>query len=217
MARSGDLDALLQDRRINAGLGWVLLGFVAVLALESAGDGDWVWMVVAASVVVLGALPALLYRNHRVMVPWEVLAVAVLPMLTRGVTERGPLSEVAAYLSVAAVALIIAVELDVFSTVKMTRTFAVVFVVIATLATAGGWAILQWFSDHFLGTAFLYPTPPPVGEAVEVAALEGLMWDFVAAMAAGVLAGLVFAFYFRGGAERTEEVSSRDRRDPETR
>ncbi|MFB6132822.1 MAG: hypothetical protein ABEJ44_05390 [Halanaeroarchaeum sp.] len=207
MAPGDDLAVLLQDERINAALGWALLGLVVVLALESAGDGDWVWGMVAVSVVVIGTLPALAYRNYRVMVPWEVVAVAVLPMITRGITERGSLSEVASYLSVAAVALIIAVELDVFSRVKMTRTFAVVFVVVATLATAGGWAILQWLSDHFLGTTFLYPTPPPVSEEIEVVALEGLMWDFVAAMAAGVLAGLLFAFHFRGSDERIEAGS----------
>lgn len=206
MAQSGDLDALLQDRRINAALGWALLGLVASIALESVGDGDWVWAVVSASVVVLGALPAVEYRNPRVMVPWEVIALAVLPMVVRSITERGPLADVAAYLSVAAVALIIAVELDVFSTVKMTTAFAVVFVVISTMATAGGWAILQWLSDHFLGTTFLYPSPQPVSDTIEKTALEGLMWDFVAAMASGVLAGLLFAFQFRGDDERIESL-----------
>lgn len=207
MAQRGNLDRLLQDERINAVLGWILLGFVGVVTLESVGDADWVWVVVSASVLVLTVLPAVVYRNLRVMVPWEVIAIAVLPMLARGLSERGALGEIATYLSVAAVALVIAVELDVFTNVKMTPGFAVVFVVIATMATAGGWAIVQWVSDHYLGTAFIYSSSPPVGDVAEEVALRRLMWDLVAALAAGVLAGLVFAFEFRGQEDdRIEEI-----------
>ncbi|WP_259517706.1 hypothetical protein [Halanaeroarchaeum sp. HSR-CO] len=197
MARSGQLDALLEDRRVNAGIGWALLAFVAVATLESVLDTDWVWVVISAFVVVLAALPAVIYRSARVMVPWEVLLLATLPMLARSLAGPGTLGQVAAYLSVAAVALIIAVELDVFTAVRMTTSFAVVFVVIATMATAGSWAVVQWLSDIYLGTTFIYPTSPPVGPAVDEAALESLMWDFVAATAAGLLGGLVFALYFR--------------------
>jgi hypothetical protein len=108
---------------------------------------------------------------------------------------------VTAYLSVAAVALVIAVELDVFTPVRMTTWFAVFFVGIATMAAAGGWAVIQWLSDVYLGTTLVYPTPPPVPEAVDQAALEALMWDFVAATIAGLLAGVVFAIYFRERAD----------------
>ncbi|MFW6003699.1 MAG: hypothetical protein ACOCPT_04695 [Halanaeroarchaeum sp.] len=197
MARSGQLDALLEDRRINAGIGWVLLVFVAVATIESVVDADWVWVTISAFVLVLAAVPAVVYRNPRVMVPWEVLLLATLPILARSVAGPGTLGQVATYLSVAAVALIIAVELDVFTAVRMTTTFAVVFVVVATMATAGGWAVVQWLSDIYLGTTFIYPTPPPVSQAVDEAALESLMWDFVAATAAGLLGGLIFALYFR--------------------
>jgi hypothetical protein len=201
MARSGQLDALLEDRRINAGLGWALILFVAVVAVESLFDGDWVWVVVSTFVVGLTVLPSVAYRNPRVMVPWEVLLLATLPMVARGLASPGPVNEVATYLSVAAVALILAVELDVFTTVRMTTSFAVVFVVIATMATAGAWAVVQWLSDLYLGTTFVYPTTPPVSEAVDAAALEALMWDFVAATAAGLLGGVVFALYFRNRAD----------------
>ncbi|MFW5937722.1 MAG: hypothetical protein ACOCSN_02145, partial [Halanaeroarchaeum sp.] len=132
---------------------------------------------------------------------WEVLLLATLPVIARSFATPGPVSDVATYLSVAAVALIIAVELDVFTAVRMTTSFAVVFVVIATMATAGAWTVVQWLSDVYLGTTFIYPTPPPVSETVDTAAQESLMWDFVAATAAGLIAGVVFALYFRGRAD----------------
>lgn len=201
MAESGQLDVLVGDARVNAVVGWVLVAFVASATLESVGDGDWVWVAASGAVVALAVVPAVAYRNPRVMLPWEVLALAALPVFTRSLASPGILSEVATYLSVAAVALVIAVELDVFTAVKMTTGFAVVFVVIVTMATAGAWAIVQWVSDVLLGTTFIYPTPPPVSPAVDAAAQESLMWDFVAATAAGVLGGVVFAAYFRERAD----------------
>lgn len=206
MARSGQLDTLLDDKRINALLAWALVAFVSFATLESVLDRDWVWVVISTSLVVLAVLPAAIYRNHRTMIPWEVLILATLPVLARSLATPGPVSDVSTYLSVAAVALIIAVELDVFTAVRMTTTFAVVFVVIATMATAGAWAIVQWLSDVYLGTTFIYPTPPPVSDVVDAAALESLMWDFVAATAAGLIAGVIFALYFRGRADTRMHV-----------
>lgn len=201
MARSGDLDALLHDAGLNAVLSWALVGFLALVTLESLADADWVWVVVTGAVTTLGVIPPVAYRDWRVMLPWEVLVLVALPLLGRGLFVGGLIGDVAAYLSVAAVALVIAVELDVFTPVRMTTWFAVFFVAIATMAAAGGWAVVQWVSDIYLGTTFVYPTPPPVPEAVDQAALESLMWDFVAATIAGVLAGVVFAIYFRRRAD----------------
>jgi hypothetical protein len=201
MARSGELDVLLNDARLNALLGWALVGFMGLVGIESLLDGDWVWVVVATFVVALAVIPPVVYRDEKVMLPWEVLLLVMLPLLGRSLFPVGLIADVAAYLSVAAVALVIAVELDVFTPVRMTTWFAVIFVGIATMATAGTWAAIQWLSDVYLGTTLIYPSPPPVPEAVDQAALEDLMWDFVAATIAGFLAGLIFALYFRERAD----------------
>lgn len=201
MAQSGELDVLLNDARLNALLGWALVGFMGLVGIESLLDGDWVWVVVATFVVALAVIPPVVYRDEKVMLPWEVLLLVMLPLLGRSLFPVGLIADVAAYLSVAAVALVIAVELDVFTPVRMTTWFAVFFVGIATMATAGTWAAIQWLSDVYLGTTLIYPSPPPVPEAVDQAALEDLMWDFVAATIAGFLAGLIFALYFRERAD----------------
>lgn len=184
------------NTHLNAILGWLLVLFVLLIGLESAIDRDWVWVVVSLAVVALAVLPPAVFRNPEVMLPWEVLAIVVLPLLGRGILS-GLLADVAGYLGVAAVALVLAVDLDVFTPVRMTTSFAVVFVVLTTMATAGIWAVLRWISDVTLGTTLVYPSPPPVSPAVEAVALEALMWDFVAATLGGILAGLIFALYFR--------------------
>ncbi|MDY6779748.1 MAG: hypothetical protein SV760_04235 [Halobacteria archaeon] len=58
------------------------------------------------------------------------------------------------------------------------------FVVVATLATAGTWAIVEWLSDVYLGTRLIESE-------------EELMVRFTAATAAGFLAGVVFTAYFQ--------------------
>lgn len=196
MDRGTNLAVLLGNTWLNAAIGWLLLAILALVGVESALDGDWVWVIVSFTVVGLGILPSLFFSDHFVMLPWEVLALGILPIVTRGLFA-GLIADIAAYLAVAAVALVIAVELEVFTPVRMTTWFAVFFVVVTTMASAGIWAVLRWLSDVFLGTTLVYPSPPPVEPAVEEVALEALMWDFVAATVGGILAGVIFALYFR--------------------
>jgi hypothetical protein len=240
MVASGDLNHVLESERRNAVLSWLLLAFVAVTAVESFLDGDLLWVVFPAVVLALALVPPALYRKPTVMLPWEVLALCSLPVGGRALATTVLTTNLATYLSVAALALVVAVELDVFTLVRMPPWFAVLFVVLATMATAGVWALVQWTADLSLGTTFLYPEPldrptwvarggladallwtaavvlsqasVPVPEAVEATAHDELMWDFVAATVAGVAAGAVFEFYFRRRTrgERRLPVAVRD-------
>ena len=212
MSRSGLRD-VVERRQTNAVLGWLLVGFLTLVAGAGLFTGDLLWAGFTIAVAALVVVPAVVSRNPLAMLPWEVVALASLPMLARvlitgqrvgGITLTG---RVTTYLAVAAVALIIAVELDVFTPVKMNYSFAVLFVVIATMAAAGVWAVAQWLSDIYLGTGFFAER---VGETTT--AETRLMWDFVAATAAGVGAGLLFEFYFRRRRDReaalVEEVQT---------
>lgn len=183
------LDGVIQDRRLNAGVSWVLIVFLLVSVVDSFLD-DPVWGVFSLLVLAVVLFPAVRYMDAGVMVPWEVTVIASLPVLLGSLGARVP--EPATHVSVAGLALVIAVELHVFTAVRMTDVFAVVFVVIATTANAGFWALLQWLSDVYLGTAFL-------------GSEEALMTGFVYASTAGLVAGAVFTLYFR----RLVDVSGR--------
>lgn len=185
MTRSvGTLDQVVGDERVNAAIGWVLVAFLALVVVESVLDREPLWAGFSAFVVALALLPTLSHRDWSVMLPWEVLLLAALPILGRSIARLAYTSRVATYLSVAALALIVAVELSVFTQVKMTYWFAVLFVVVATIAMAGVWALVQWLSDIYLGTAFIRSE-------------QRLMWDFVAATVIGGMAGVIFEWYFR--------------------
>lgn len=196
MPRSTLRDVVEQER-VNAALSWVIVAFLLVTALGTALRGDPVWGGFVASVAGLAVIPAVATRNPRAMLPWEVLVLAGLPALGRalvagetiaGLTLSG---RVATFFAVAAVALVVAVELDVFTTVRMNEPFAVAFVSLTTTAAAGVWALARYLTDSFLGTELL------LDGRSEAAVETALMWDFVAASLIGLLAGVLFELYFR--------------------
>ncbi len=182
--RVSRLDALVEDKRVNAGLAWVLVVFLLAVVGGSLLQDDLLWAAFAGSVAVLALVPPVAFRNTEAMLPWEVLVLAALPVLGRELATLALTTRVATYLSVAALALIVAVELHVFTPVRMNHWFAVLFVVVATIATAGVWAVVQWLSDIYLGTHLLHSE-------------YQLMWSFVYATVTGVVAGVIFEWYFR--------------------
>jgi hypothetical protein len=196
MEQTERLGTLIEGERGNAAIAWVLVVFVAFVAIESFPE-DLVWVAFSVTVVGIVLVPPLAFRNAHAMLPWEVLVLVALPVFGRAFTAPGLSSDAATYLSFAALALVIVVELDVFTPVRMTNWFAVLFVVIATMASAGFWTLAQWVSDLFFDTTFILPAQPPLTEAQDEAALNAMMWDFIAATVAGLAAGAIFVLYFR--------------------
>ena len=195
---SGNVRGLLRERRVNAVLGWLVVALLSAVVIGSTLSGQLLWALFAATLATLAVLPPLAFRNHGAMLPWEILLLAALPVVGRLFATVPVTGNLATYLSVAAIALIVAVELHVFTPVRMTTRFAVVFVGIATMATAGVWAVVRWASDRLLGTTFILD--PALSEhAIE----EALMWEFVASTIVGLGAGVVFAYYVRRELGRT--------------
>jgi peptidoglycan biosynthesis protein MviN/MurJ (putative lipid II flippase) len=139
--------------------------------------------------------PAVAARNPRVMPPWEVLGLALLPVLVRALFG-GELGTFATYLAIAAFALIITVELQMFTTLRVTHWFAVVFVVLTTMATAAAWTVLRWNADRLLGTGFLTTN-------------DALMMEWIYVTLAGLVAGVLFDAYFRRRGARLRRAIGR--------
>lgn len=175
------LRALLEDRSVNAGLGWLLVAAVALAGVASVVRGDLLWGVYAAAIVAVALVPTVRARDRTAMVTWEALALAAAPVV---VQLAGLAAESLTYLSVAALALLVVVEIEAFTDARMSHGFAVVFAVLTTLTVASFWAVVQFASDAALGTEFL------TGRV-------DLMWDLVAAAVVGIGAGALFELYFR--------------------
>ncbi|SFS09666.1 hypothetical protein SAMN05216559_3558 [Halomicrobium zhouii] len=175
------LRGLVESRSLNAAVTWTLVGVLVAGTLASLAVGDLLWAVFGATVVAVALVPTVVMRDASVLVAWEPLALAAVPLVAQWV---GLFVTPLTYLSVAALALLVAVEIDSFSTAEMPPWFAVLFVVLTTLTVAGLWGILQYFSDVLLETSFL-------------AGRVALMWELVGATGAGVAAGVLFHLYFQ--------------------
>jgi hypothetical protein len=177
------LEALFRDSRVNAVLAWVLVGLLGTVFVESALDIDYGWILFVATVGVIVLIPPVAYRDWRVMLPWELLVLALFPILVRALFG-GAVGTFATYLSLAAVALLVIVELHTFTSLSVTNWFAVCLVVLTTLSAEAAWTVFRWNADNLLGTSFLVDN-------------ETLMIEWVYVALAGVAAGVLFDGYFR--------------------
>ncbi|MDF9746534.1 hypothetical protein [Natrinema salsiterrestre] len=173
------LEGLVHDERTNAVIGWVLLGIVALDGIEGVLRDVPLWGGFELIVVVVASIPALVTRDWTAMVSWPLLSVAAIAVVARA---AGFPLEAAAYLVIATLALVVVVELDAFTSVELTRRFAVVFAVLTAVALQALWTVAQFYSDQWLGTEFLRSQTE-------------LQWDFVIVTAVGLVLGGFFQWY----------------------
>ncbi|UHH25155.1 hypothetical protein [Halobacterium noricense] len=177
------LERLFRDSWTNAVLAWLLVAVLALVFADSVLDFDRQWMVFVAAAGAIVLVPAVAFREWRVMLPWELLVLALLPILVRGLFG-GTVGTFATYFALAALALVVVVELHLFTALEVTHWFAVVLVVLTTLASGAAWAVVRWNFDQFLGTSYLTDN-------------YALMMEFVWVTLAGFAAGVLFDAYFR--------------------
>ncbi len=176
------LRLLFEQKQYNAMLAWLLWLLLCGIVVLSFNRGDLAWGGLTVSAICLLLAPALITRSLQVMMPWELVAMTTLPIGIRGMTGvDGPF---VSYIAIAAVALILLAELHVFGPLELTHWFAIVLVIMSTLAVAGVWAVLRYHLDQRVGTAYLTDNTT-------------LMIEFGWAIVAGVVAGIVFDLYFR--------------------
>jgi hypothetical protein len=173
----------VRDDRLNAGIAWVLTALLAGTAVANFLVGSFVTMAIAALAAAVALVPALAHRSWTRTVPWPMLLLASLP-LAIGAFSPSFFGDTIFALGVAALALLLVVALQMTTTVRMTPNFAIGFVVISTLGTAGLWAIGSAASARYFGTRFVQTN-------------EQLMIVFTAALVASVVSAVAFRWYFR--------------------
>jgi len=189
----GSSQSLVEDRSRNAVASWALVAVLSAVAVLDLLRGDLLWAVFTAVVVAVAVVPAAVTRDRSVVVSWEALALATLPLVAR---FGGRFVEPLTYVSVATLALLVALEIVAFTEAEMPPWFAVAFVVMTTMTVAALWAVVQYHADAVLGTDFL-------------SSRTALMWDLLGASAVGIAAGVVFEFYFmRADVPRGDRLAS---------
>lgn len=139
-------------RPVNAAIAWTMIGAILLAAALSLLADAHLWGGFSVLFAVVAALPAGATRDWTTMVHWPLLAVAAVAVLTRAV---GLFPAYVGYLALASLATVIVVELVEFTSVELSRRFAIGFAVLTTLALEALWIVAQFASDVLLGTAFL--------------------------------------------------------------
>ena len=173
----------VRDSRINAAITWLLVGALVAVAITAFLEFLLVRMALAAVSAFVAIAPAVAGRAWTRTVPWPLLLVCTIP-LAAGALGVGFYADFVTGLSIAALGMLVVAALQSTGSVRMTPNFAVVFVVLVTMATAGFWAVGSTASAQYLGTSFIETN-------------DDLMRIFTAATLAGFLAGGLFQVYFR--------------------
>jgi hypothetical protein len=183
MSRQLPEEWFVKDTRINAAIAWLLVGALVAVAVTAFLEFLLVRMVLAALAALVAIAPALVSRTWTRTVPWPLLLICAIPLSIRGI-GIGFFVDFITGLSIAALGMLVVAALQSTGSVRMTPNFAVVFVVLVTMATAGFWAVGSAASAQYLGTSF-------------VESNDDLMTIFTAATLAGGVAGGLFQVYFR--------------------
>lgn len=178
--RRMSLSSLARSERANAALGWTFTGVTAAVGIAAVVAGSLAWAGLWFLLSVVVAAPAVGTGDWKALVPWPLPAMAAAAAVVQSV---GLYPELAGYVAVAGLALVVVVELDVFSSVEMSRRFTVVFAAMTTMAVQAWWTVVQFVSDWWFGTRFLRSQTE-------------LQWDIVAVTAVAVVAGGFFVWYF---------------------
>lgn len=183
IALDDTFEKLFRDGRTNGLIAWMLVAILTAVFVESVLEADYRWILFVGVVGAVVLVPPVTYREWRVMLPWELLFLACLPILVRGLVG-GTVGTFATYLSLAALSLLIIVELHMFTELEVTHWFAICLVVLTTLAAVAAWTVFRWNADRFLGTTYLTTN-------------EALMTEWLYVTLAGLAAGVLFDGYFR--------------------
>jgi hypothetical protein len=127
------LNALVSSERVNAIMGWVMVGVTTVGAVESFLTSAFLWSGFSLLLVAVASLPALTTRDWMAMVPWPLLFSAAVAVVARAIELY---SETAGYLAIATLALLMVVELG--------HRFAVGFGVLTTMAIERSGSLLSF-------------------------------------------------------------------------
>lgn len=174
--------SLLETEQRDVALAWAAVALVFAVTGWSLVTGTLGWAVFGVVLATVLLATPVAYRTAEVMPPWPVALLAAIPYAIGVAVGSGPVARLAASGAVAAVAVVVVLQIETFTRVRMNRGFAVAFVVMTTVTAAGVWELGRWLVDLAVGTDL-------------VGTNDDLMWRLVASALGGVAAGLLVDRY----------------------
>jgi len=174
---------------VNAVIAWFVTALLVAVAVDNLLAVRLVDVVLAGVAVAVAIVPALHTRRWKTTIPWPLLLFASVPLVL-GAARPSFFDLFVTGIGLAALGMLAVVALELTTSVSMTPGFAIVFVVLATLAFAGVWAVGSAAAAVLVGTSFVRTNAE-------------LMRIFTAALLGGLVGGLVFRWYFHRQRART--------------
>jgi hypothetical protein len=198
----GGILSLLSSKVVEAELSWIsslVLFFSTVYAALSI---DVLWVAFGITALTLCLLPMVTTRDPYKALPWEMTLLLAVPLLLHisagserlndSVTWWRDFTSLAFSFSLATIGFLLTVELQMFTSIRMNRPFAVFFVFMFTLGVAGFWQLGEFFGDKIWGTDYL-------GSNYDV--MMGFVWSVVG----GIAMGVIYYLYLRAMPRRRQE------------
>ena len=188
------LTTITREALIEAELSWISGMVLFFSTVYTALNMDVLWVVFGITALSLYVLPVVATRDPFKALPWEMTLLLTAPILLHissgserlieSVTWWRDLTSLAFSFSLATVGFLLTVELQMFTSIRMNRPFAIFFVFMFTLGVAGFWQVGEFFGDKFWNTDYL-------GSNYDV------MLYYVWAMVGGIAMGVVYYLYLR--------------------
>ncbi|MES3160716.1 MAG: hypothetical protein PPP55_03990 [Halorubrum sp.] len=206
MSAAGGLASHFLQSRRNTALSWLFVTVLLATAVWGVAFDRFEAVLFSVVAVAVIAAPVVKFRDPSVIAPWYFVGLVALPVLWESLVPVPLVTNIVSSLAVATLGLLVVVELDRFTRLRLVPWFAVSLTVLLTLALSGLLNILRWSSDVVFETTFLLDGRS--GDAVNAA----VMIEFIYATVAGVLAGGLFYLYFRrtAGAAGPSDASVTD-------
>jgi hypothetical protein len=188
-----------RERIIESEVSWIagmVLFYATVYCLLKF---DVLWVFFGITALTLYVLPIISLRNPFRALPWEMTLLLAAPIVLRISSGSETLNEsfswwddftsLAFAFSVSTLGFLLTVELQIYTSVRMNRAFAVLFVVVFTLAVSGFWQIGEFVGDRVYGTHY---------QGSNWSVMMTLVWSLVG----GIAMGIFYDLYLRTMSEK---------------
>lgn len=189
-------------RIVEAEASWIASMVLFFATIYVTVQMDLMWVAFGVAAISLYVLPVVSTKNPFLAIPWEMALLLAAPLLlhisegSRTLTEEigwwTDITSIAFAFSLTTIGFMLTVELQMYTTVRMNRPFAMLFVMFFTLGAAGFWQVGLYVDQELFGADLVESN---------TAAMVNLLWVLVG----GVFMGIVYDVYIH--------IMSRSRRE----
>jgi hypothetical protein len=194
----------------EASASWTMAIALLLLSIKISLSLQAIWIFFGVVAVALYITPVLRFRNPFKVPPWEVVLLMLVPAaihVSQGSQPLGSYSgiwrdiyAIAISLGLATLGFLIIAELEMYTSLRVNRAFAGLFLVIFTMAVAGVSMVVVYFAD------MLY-------EQESLATNGVVMGFFIYTFAVGIIMAVIYDLYTVAMPERRRRALGFERED----